>query len=172
MGSVCGGGAWLYELLMVVSCSGDGGGSVGGEGRVHLQHPAPHRQRPLAAAGVPYRRHPQQAAGGHQAPRPPPKPCTLPLLLQVFRIDAIPSKQLETIKEWLTSVKIKYYESKLNLAWKPVLKNIMADPEGFVANGVCVCVCGGLCGGGAEPGMEAHAQTHHGKPRTQVCGLP
>ena len=95
-----------------------------------------------------------------------------PWLLQVFRIDAIPSKQLETIKEWLTSVKIKYYESKLNLAWKPVLKNIMADPEGFVANGVCVCVCGGLCGGGAEPGMEAHAQTHHGKPRTQVCGLP
>jgi nucleosome binding factor SPN SPT16 subunit len=32
----------------------------------------------------------------------------------------------------LTSVKIKYYESKLNLAWKPILKHIMADPQAFV----------------------------------------
>jgi len=53
----------------------------------------------------------------------------------VMRIDAIPSKQLETAKDWLTSVKIKYYESKLNLAWKPILKNIMEDPEGFIEQG-------------------------------------
>ncbi|MEW5314857.1 MAG: hypothetical protein WDW38_006322 [Sanguina aurantia] len=53
----------------------------------------------------------------------------------VLRIDAIPSKSLDTIKEWLTSVKIKYYESKLNLMWKPILKNIMSDPEGFVQQG-------------------------------------
>lgn len=41
---------------------------------------------------------------------------------QVLRIDAIPSKSLDTIKDWLNSVNIKYYESKLNLAWKPILK--------------------------------------------------
>lgn len=33
------------------------------------------------------------------------------------------------------SVKIKYYESKLNLAWKPILKNIQEDPDGFIAQG-------------------------------------
>jgi nucleosome binding factor SPN SPT16 subunit len=52
-----------------------------------------------------------------------------------MRIDAIPTKSLETIKDWLTSVKIKYYESKLNLAWKPVLKSIVDDPEGFFEQG-------------------------------------
>ena len=30
---------------------------------------------------------------------------------------------------------IKYYESRLNLNWKPILKNIIADPEDFIANG-------------------------------------
>lgn len=30
---------------------------------------------------------------------------------------------------------VRYYESKLNLAWKPVLKHIVEDPEGFVAEG-------------------------------------
>jgi nucleosome binding factor SPN SPT16 subunit len=59
------------------------------------------------------------------------------LLLQdfsrdVLRIDAIPSKRLDTIKEWLTSMKIKYYESKMNLAWKPILKHIQEDPQQFV----------------------------------------
>jgi hypothetical protein len=42
----------------------------------------------------------------------------------VLRIDAIPSKKLDTVKDWLTSVSIKYYESRLNLAWKPILKSI------------------------------------------------
>lgn len=53
----------------------------------------------------------------------------------VIRIDAIPAKRLDNIKEWLTSVKIKYYETKMNLAWKPILKNIMEDPQGFVDTG-------------------------------------
>jgi hypothetical protein len=52
-----------------------------------------------------------------------------------MRIDAVPSKSLETIKDWLTSVKIKYYECKLNLAWKPILKSIQEDPEGFFQQG-------------------------------------
>jgi nucleosome binding factor SPN SPT16 subunit len=50
----------------------------------------------------------------------------------VLRIDAIPTKKLDTIRDWLVSVKIKYFESKLNLSWKPILKSIMEDPEGFV----------------------------------------
>lgn len=29
-------------------------------------------------------------------------------------------------------MKIKYYESKLNLAWKPILKHILADPQAFI----------------------------------------
>lgn len=36
---------------------------------------------------------------------------------------------------WLTDMGIKYYESKLNLQWKPILKNILADPVGFVEQG-------------------------------------
>ncbi len=48
--------------------------------------------------------------------------CLHGTVLQVLRIDAIPSKSLDTIKDWLNSVSIKYYESKLNLAWKPILK--------------------------------------------------
>lgn len=30
---------------------------------------------------------------------------------------------------------IKYYESKLNMAWKNILKSILADPAGFQENG-------------------------------------
>ena len=53
----------------------------------------------------------------------------------VHRIDAIPIDKLETIKEWLNSIKIKYYESKMNLVWKPILKTIIEDPQDFVDNG-------------------------------------
>jgi nucleosome binding factor SPN SPT16 subunit len=55
--------------------------------------------------------------------------------MQVLRIDAIPAKSVDTIKDWLTSVGLKYYESKLNLAWKPILKSIQEDPQGFIDNG-------------------------------------
>ncbi|KAL6771432.1 hypothetical protein ACKKBG_A26355 [Auxenochlorella protothecoides x Auxenochlorella symbiontica] len=53
----------------------------------------------------------------------------------VGRIDAIQSKALDTIKDWLTSVDIKYYESKVNLNWKNILKSIKEDPEGFIHSG-------------------------------------
>jgi hypothetical protein len=43
---------------------------------------------------------------------------------EVLRIDAIPAKRLDTVKDWLTSVNVKYYESRLNLAWKPILRSI------------------------------------------------
>jgi nucleosome binding factor SPN SPT16 subunit len=49
---------------------------------------------------------------------------------EVHRIDAIDSKNLDTIKEWLNSVGIKYYESKMNLNWKPILKTILVRGDG------------------------------------------
>ena len=54
---------------------------------------------------------------------------------EVHRIDAIPADKVEQVKEWLTSMNIKYYESKMNLVWKPILKTILADPEAFVEDG-------------------------------------
>ena len=33
------------------------------------------------------------------------------------------------------SVNIKYYESKMNLNWKPVLKTILDNPEKFIEDG-------------------------------------
>lgn len=53
----------------------------------------------------------------------------------VLRIDAIPSNSLEDVKSWLNRVSIKYYESKMNLMWKPILKSIMEDPEQFFEQG-------------------------------------
>lgn len=53
----------------------------------------------------------------------------------VGRIDSIPSTSLDTIKDWLTSIEIKYYESKVNLNWKNILKSIKEDPEGFIEDG-------------------------------------
>ncbi|KAK9824573.1 hypothetical protein WJX72_011424 [[Myrmecia] bisecta] len=57
------------------------------------------------------------------------------LTRDVVRIDAIRIESLETIKEWLGSMDIKFYESKINLNWKPILKSIQEDPEGFIAEG-------------------------------------
>ena len=51
------------------------------------------------------------------------------------RVDAIPSTNVEQVKEWLTSMNLKYYENKMNLVWKPILKTIKEDPEGFIADG-------------------------------------
>jgi nucleosome binding factor SPN SPT16 subunit len=53
------------------------------------------------------------------------------LTRDVVRIDAIPMTSLDTIREWLSSVDIKFYESKTNLNWKQVLKSIVEDPEAF-----------------------------------------
>eukprot|EP00898_Chlorokybus_atmophyticus_P001471 jgi/Chlat1/2324/Chrsp17S02801 len=51
------------------------------------------------------------------------------------RIDAIESKSLDTIKEWLTSMNIKYYEGRINLNWKLIMKTILDDPQKFFADG-------------------------------------
>eukprot|EP00271_Cylindrocystis_brebissonii_P005149 TRINITY_DN17096_c0_g1_i1.p1 TRINITY_DN17096_c0_g1~~TRINITY_DN17096_c0_g1_i1.p1 ORF type:complete len:1151 (-),score=279.83 TRINITY_DN17096_c0_g1_i1:406-3858(-) len=54
---------------------------------------------------------------------------------EVMSIDAVPSTSLDAIKEWLNSMNIKYYESRLNLQWKPILSSILSDPESFVETG-------------------------------------
>ncbi|KAK6911695.1 Peptidase M24 [Dillenia turbinata] len=53
----------------------------------------------------------------------------------VLRIDSIPSTSLDGIKEWLDTTDIKYYENRLNLNWKPILKTIVDDPEQFIDDG-------------------------------------
>ncbi|CAH9078968.1 unnamed protein product [Cuscuta europaea] len=53
----------------------------------------------------------------------------------VMRIDSIPIASLDGIKEWLDTTDIKYYESKLNLNWRPILKTIIDDPQRFIDEG-------------------------------------
>lgn len=53
----------------------------------------------------------------------------------VLRIDSIPTTALDGIKEWLDTTDLKYYESRLNLNWRPILKTITDDPEKFIEDG-------------------------------------
>jgi nucleosome binding factor SPN SPT16 subunit len=53
----------------------------------------------------------------------------------VLRIDSIPSTALDGIKEWLDTTDIKYYESRLNLNWRQILKTITDDPQSFIDDG-------------------------------------
>ncbi|XP_010272755.1 PREDICTED: FACT complex subunit SPT16-like [Nelumbo nucifera] len=53
----------------------------------------------------------------------------------VLRIDSIPSTALDGIKEWLDTTDLKYYESRLNLNWRQILKTITDDPEKFIEDG-------------------------------------
>ncbi|KAK9282890.1 hypothetical protein L1049_011115 [Liquidambar formosana] len=53
----------------------------------------------------------------------------------VMRIDSIPSTSLDGIKEWLDTTDLKYYESRLNLNWRPILKTIIDDPQRFIEDG-------------------------------------
>lgn len=46
----------------------------------------------------------------------------------VIRIEVIPMTSLDKIKDWLNDSNLKYYETKLNLNWRKVLKAIMDDP--------------------------------------------
>jgi nucleosome binding factor SPN SPT16 subunit len=54
---------------------------------------------------------------------------------EVHRVDQIPSQYLENIKQWLTTLDIKYYEGKANLNWKPLLRQIKEDPDGWLEAG-------------------------------------
>lgn len=53
----------------------------------------------------------------------------------ILRIDSIPSTSLDGIKEWLDTTDLKYYESRLNLNWRSILKTITEDPEKFIEDG-------------------------------------
>ncbi|XP_009629185.1 FACT complex subunit SPT16-like [Nicotiana tabacum] len=53
----------------------------------------------------------------------------------VMRIDSIPISSLDGIKEWLDTTDIKYYESKVNLNWRQVLKTITDEPQRFIDDG-------------------------------------
>ncbi|KAF8666391.1 hypothetical protein HU200_053498 [Digitaria exilis] len=47
----------------------------------------------------------------------------------VVRIEAIPMADVDKIKDWLNDCSLKYYESKLNLNWRKVLKTMINDPD-------------------------------------------
>ncbi|GFZ07261.1 global transcription factor C [Actinidia rufa] len=53
----------------------------------------------------------------------------------VLRIDSIPSTSLDGIKEWLDTTDLKYYESRVNMIWRSILKVITDDPQRFVDEG-------------------------------------
>lgn len=50
----------------------------------------------------------------------------------VLMIGSIPTQVLDDIKSWLNTQDIKFFESKLNLQWKQILKTIVADPDEFM----------------------------------------
>ncbi|KAF6998357.1 hypothetical protein CFC21_014479 [Triticum aestivum] len=50
----------------------------------------------------------------------------------VLRIDSIQTTSLDAIKEWVDTTDLKYYESRLYLNWRPILKTIIDDPQKFV----------------------------------------
>ncbi|KAF0888488.1 hypothetical protein E2562_014725 [Oryza meyeriana var. granulata] len=47
----------------------------------------------------------------------------------VVRIEVIPMTSIDGIKDWLNDSNLNYYDSKLNLNWRKVLKEIMNNPE-------------------------------------------
>ncbi|KAK9112084.1 hypothetical protein Scep_019603 [Stephania cephalantha] len=54
---------------------------------------------------------------------------------KVCQINSIPSTSVDGIKEWLSTINLKHYESKPTLKWQFVLKTITDDPKKFVKDG-------------------------------------
>jgi len=50
-------------------------------------------------------------------------------------INSIPVESLETIKDWLDSCNIKYYQGSTNLNWRGLLDLAAADPKKFWSEG-------------------------------------
>ena len=50
----------------------------------------------------------------------------------VYPIGSIPAKQLDDIRKWLSVQELKYFESKIPLQWKKLLKQIADDPDSFL----------------------------------------
>ena len=47
----------------------------------------------------------------------------------------MPTKDLESIKEWLDESDLKFTEGPLNLNWKTIMKTINEDYPGFLETG-------------------------------------
>ncbi|KAE9550353.1 hypothetical protein FO519_006436 [Halicephalobus sp. NKZ332] len=54
---------------------------------------------------------------------------------KVQTINSIPSTSLDSIKDWLNSCDIRYYEGIQSLNWNNIMKTIIKDPEAFFENG-------------------------------------
>ena len=50
--------------------------------------------------------------------------CTVKDVMKEQCFSSLLQPSFFLVQEWLTSMGIKYYESKMNLNWKPILKNI------------------------------------------------
>jgi len=53
----------------------------------------------------------------------------------IQRITSVPSEKFEQIKNWLTSIEIKYYEGPATLNWKKILDHIVKNLEDFIQDG-------------------------------------
>eukprot|EP00164_Ancoracysta_twista_P010256 GFYU01015415.1.p1 GENE.GFYU01015415.1~~GFYU01015415.1.p1 ORF type:complete len:349 (-),score=166.38 GFYU01015415.1:144-1082(-) len=53
----------------------------------------------------------------------------------VTRIGAVPMRAIDSIKQWLDSVDILYYEGNTNLNWSKILQTVRNDPTGFFETG-------------------------------------
>uniref|UniRef100_A0AC34QIB4 FACT complex subunit n=1 Tax=Panagrolaimus sp. JU765 TaxID=591449 RepID=A0AC34QIB4_9BILA len=54
---------------------------------------------------------------------------------RVQTINSIPSTSLDSIKEWLNSCDIRYFEGIQSLNWGNIMKTILKDPQEFFENG-------------------------------------
>uniref|UniRef100_A0A7E4VLK0 FACT complex subunit n=1 Tax=Panagrellus redivivus TaxID=6233 RepID=A0A7E4VLK0_PANRE len=54
---------------------------------------------------------------------------------KVQTINSIPTSSLDSIKEWLNSCEIRYFEGIQSLNWNNIMKTIVRDPEAFFDDG-------------------------------------
>lgn len=52
----------------------------------------------------------------------------------VTHINSIPMTQLDSVKDWLNSMDIPYYEGPVNLNWPTIMKTVQNDPHEFFAS--------------------------------------
>merc|ERR1712083_238652 len=55
--------------------------------------------------------------------------------MEILLIEAISIIYLDSIKQWMSTIKVDYYESRANLNWKQLLKTITNDPLQFHNSG-------------------------------------
>lgn len=50
-------------------------------------------------------------------------------------INSIPVESLDSVKEWLDSLEIVYYDGPLNLNWPTIMRTVQQDPRAFFQDG-------------------------------------